>query len=134
MLDSHWIKRDTNIEAVADFKYLKAYYLQYAAVTTSGQVRNSAISKTMKLFEEAYETASKNLSPAHPLVILIALNLSNPPFYFNIPVSVNKALAIATEAFDKGLLHLQEIPEGLKFRANELLVVLKEKIYDLKQL
>ena len=131
MLDSYWIKRDTNIEAVADYKFCKAMKFSHKAVNASGQVKNLEMSKAIKLFEESYEIASKNLSPANPLTILIALNFSN--FQFLRLGFVDKALAIATEAYNKGFSHLHAIPEELKILAEKLLDELKHRIYYLKQ-
>ena len=131
LLDSYWVKRDTNIEAVASYKCFRAVILGYKAFTASGQLRNSETNKSIKLFEESYEIASKNLSPAHSLTISIAKK------FFVLQhlrlVSVDKAISFATEAYNKGLSHLHEIPEELKTRAQELLEKLKEGIYYLKQ-
>ena len=77
----------------------------------------------MKLFEEAYETASKNLSPAHPIAIIIADDFSSLQF-FNL-ISVDKAHAIATETYNKGLSQLPGLSDELKFWANEVFDVLK---------
>ena len=95
-------------------------------------MRISETSKSIKLFEESYEIACKNLSPAHPITIAIASS-----FYVLQHlrlVSDDKALAIATEAYNKGLSHLHELPEELKIRAEELLDDLKETIDKLNQL
>ena len=131
LLDSYWIKRDTNIEAVADYKRSRAMVLSYKAVTASGGVKNSEISKALKLVEEANEIASKNLSPANPVMILNAISFT--VLQSLKLVSVEKALAITTEAYNKGLSHLHEIPEELKNRAEEWLDNLKHRIDDLKQ-
>ena len=103
LLDSYWIKRDTNIEAVADYKRLRAIQQGYIAVIASEQERNSEISKAMKLFEEAYETASKNLSPAHPIAIIIADDFSSLQF-FNL-ISVDKVMLLLLKPTTKVCLN-----------------------------
>ena len=131
MLDSYWIKRDTNVEAVADYKCYRAINLGFKAVTASDEVKNSETSKAMKLFEEVNDFACKNLSPAHPVTILNAINFT--VLQYLIIVSVDKALTVATEAYNKGLSHLHELPEEIKNHAEEWLNDLKSKIDDLKQ-
>ena len=115
---------------MAYYKGFRAVLLGYIATTASGQVRSSEISKAMKSFEEAYKFFIKNLSPANPLSISIASNFFD--FQCYVAVSVDKGLANATEAYNKGLSHLHEIPEDLKFRSKEMLDVLKFKIDYLK--
>ena len=131
LLDSYWIKRDTNIEAVADYKCYRAMVLSYKAVTASEQVRNTEISKAIKLNEEAYDFAVKNLSPAHPVTTFNAANFA--VLQSLRLVSDVKALAVATEAYNKGLSHLHEIPEELKIQAEEWLDDLNYRIDYLKQ-
>ena len=126
LLDSYWIKRDTNVEAVADCKLWRAINLMYKAVTALGEVKNSETSKAIKLFDEAYEFACENLGPANPYTISITSNFS--VLQHLSLVSVDKALAVTTKAYNKGLSHLHEIPEELKIRAEDLLDGLKEKI------
>ena len=131
LLDSYWIKRDTSNEAIADYKRGRAFILMYKAVTASEQVKSSEIIKAMKLLEEAYDFAVKILSPAHPVTILNASNFSDLQ-HLRL-VSVGKALAVATEAYNKGLSHLHEIPEELKIQAEEWLDDLNYRIDYLKQ-
>ena len=80
----------------------------------------------MSLFEEAYEIAKKNLNPAHPFAIDAAGYYSY--FVFNFFVSVDKALKIATEAFNKALFKLPELPDEMKSWANGKMELLSTKI------
>ena len=130
LLNSYWIKRDTNIEAVAHYKCFLAEQHGYKASVTSDSNRELNISKASSLFEEAYEIANKNLNPAHPVAIDVAGYYSI--FTYHILGSVDKALKIATEAHDKALSKLPELPEGLKNTANSRLECLCAKIDDWK--
>ena len=44
LLNSYWIKRDTNIESIAYYKGFRVVLLGNIATTASGQVKNSEIS------------------------------------------------------------------------------------------
>ena len=88
------------------------------------------ISKASSLFEEAYEIAKKNLNPAHPVAIGVATYYSD--FIFCLLGSIDEALNIATEAYDKALSKLHALPEKLKSRANKNLEIFSQVIKEWK--
>ena len=126
LLNSYWVERDTNIEAVVHYKYVLANQYDKKAWVLSGADRELNTSKALRLFEEANEIANKNLNPAHPIVIDVARYYSI--FTYHILGSVDQALNIATEAYDKALSKLPELPKELKSWANEILERLSAKI------
>ena len=130
LLNSYWIKRDTNIEAVAHYKCILAYIYDNKASVLSDADRELNISKALSLFEEAYEIANKNLNPAHPVSIDVAGYYSE--FNFRLLDCVDRALKIATEAHDKALSKLSKLPEELKDCATKKLECLSAEINEWK--
>ena len=130
LLDSNEVKSDTSIEAVAHYKYFLADQYDNKTRVSSGTVRIVNDSEASKLFEEAYEIANKNLNPAHPIVIDIAISYSE--FIYHSLGSVDKALKIATEAHDKALPKLSGLSEELKKFAKKRLELLSEEINEWK--
>ena len=130
LLNSDWVKRDNNIEAIAHYKCFLAEQHDHKASVTSDSNRELNISKASSLFEDAYEIAKKNLNQAHPVAVDVANIYSD--FIYCALGSVDKALNIATEAHDKALSKLPELPEGLKNTANGRLECLSAKIDDWK--
>ena len=126
LLDSNEVKSDTSIEAVAHYKYFLADQYDNKTRVSSGTVRIVNDSEASKLFKEAYEIANKNLNLAHPIVIDIAISYSE--FIYHSLGSVDKALKIATEAFNKALFKLPELPDEMKSWANGKMELLSTKI------
>ena len=124
------LKRDTNIEAVAHYECLLADQYDNKASVSLDADRKLNINKAMSLFEEAYQIANKNLNPAHPVSILVADYYSR--FNYYLLGSADKALNIATEAHNKALSNLSELPEELKDCVTNKLERLSEKINEWK--
>ena len=112
LLDSYWVKRDNINEAVADYKCYKANQYHDKACVASGEYKENLISKALELYEEASKIAEEHLNPAHPVRLLIAYGLSI--FHYKILNSVDKALAISKEAYEKGQPCLCQLSEELK--------------------
>ena len=68
----------------------------------------------------------KYLNPAHPVSLRIAYDFSM--FYYDLLNSVDKALAISKEAYEKGQPCLADLSEDLKCSAEEYLAYLSEQI------
>ena len=130
LLNSYWVKRDTNIEAVAHYKCFLAGQYDNKASVASDADKELNISKALSLFEEAYEIANKNLNPAHPVSIDVAGYYSE--FNFRLLDCVDRALKIATEAHDKALSKLSKLPEELKDCATKKLECLSAEINEWK--
>ena len=126
LLDSYWVKRDNNIEAVAHYKYFKARQYHDKAYIASGEDKEKGTSSAFKLFEEALRISNENLNPAHPVRLRILESFS--VFQCDMLDSVDKALAIAKEAYEKGKCCLSELSEELKYYAEIFLEHLSEKI------
>ena len=68
-VDSYWVKRDTSVDAVADYKYFKANILFETAEIVSGDETEAMISETLKTYQDASDFAKKNLNPAHSVSV-----------------------------------------------------------------
>ena len=117
MLNSYWVKRDTNIKAVAHYKNILAELYSTKARVSSGADKKLNTSKALSLFKEADEIKNKNRNPAHSVLIDDAKK--NPVLNFHSLDSVDKVLNTGTEARDKALSKLHELPEGLKIKQTE---------------
>ena len=126
LLDSYWVKRDDSNEAVTHYKCFKAIAYHYKAFVASGEDKEHLISKALELYEEASKFAAENLNPAHPDRLLIAYNFSH--FYYEVLNSVDKALAISREAYEKGQPCFSELSKDLKYHAEKFLKWLSELI------
>ena len=150
LFESYWIKRDENSEAVVDYQNYKASsYLSktffasivdYEGEEEDGDEsydeeeeeeegedvddvdNNVKIAK--ELFEEAFELAKENLSPAHASLLSVASNLSELHCYMDSPDD----LSIAKEAYENGISHLHELDGKLKSDSEIQLENLKNQI------
>ena len=50
LLDSYWVKRDNNIEAVAHYKYFKARQYHDKAYTASGEDKEKETSSALQIY------------------------------------------------------------------------------------
>ena len=127
LFNTCWIKRDDSKEAVADYKtYVALQYEDKVGCALTEEYKQKRLNKALKLYEEAWKIANENLNPAHPVRLMQAYHFSDCSYYLN--NSVDKALAFAKEAYEKGLLFLPELSEELKHGAEQLLECLKENI------
>ena len=114
------------MEAVADYKYFKAYLLFGKAETVSGDEKVAMISETLKNYQDASNFAKENLNPSHPARLSIEFNLSE--VYKHLLNKEDKALAIAKDAYDKGSSCLSELDKSLSSVAEDRLKKLKGRI------
>ena len=115
LLDSYWVKRDESKDAVAHYKCFKAVQYDHKAYFASGEDKENLIIKALELYEEASKIANEHLSPAHPIRLIIAVWFSK--FHYYLLNSVDKALAISKEAYEKCQPCLSELSEDLKSSA-----------------
>ena len=127
LLDSDWVKSDTSIEAYAHYKCFRADQHKCKGIVASGKRRQLEIWKSLSLKEEAYEIG-KTLKRSHPVAIFTALEFST--LHFDLTETKDKNLAIASEAYRKGIRQLSEVSGELKSRAEKLLEQLDENIQE----
>ena len=129
LLDSYWVKRDDSYEAIAHYKCIKAFQHNQKAYVASGEDKENEISKALELYEEATKIANENLNPAHPVRLNFAVNFSM--FHIDLLDSVENALAVLKEAYEKGQNCLDELSdEDLKCYAEKCLGIMSEDIGD----
>ena len=124
LLDNYWVKRDDSNEAVADYRSFLA--TQYAIKSRYGSQEDKQNKMNKAFHEEALKIANEHLNPAHPIRLNVAVNYSL--FCYNKLDSVDKALAVAEEAHEKGLSCLPKISDEIKLDSEERLESLKEYI------
>ena len=134
LFESYWIKRDENSEAVVDYQNYKAssylsktFFASIVDYEEEGEDvddvdNNVKIAK--ELFEEAFELAKENLSPAHASLLSVASNLSELHCYMDSPDDIS----IAKEAYENGISHLHELDGKLKSDSEIQLENLKNQI------
>ena len=127
------VKRDTNVEAVAEYKHFKASQIFGKAEIASEDEQEALTSESLKTAQDASDFARENLNPAHPVRLDIELSLSEVYKYLlkedkYLINSDDKALAVAKEAYDKGSSRLSELEESLSGDAVDRLEELKGRI------
>ena len=127
LLDSDCVKSDTSIEAFAHYKCFRASQHKCKGIVASGKRRQLEIWKSLSLKEEAYEIG-KTLKRSHPVAVFTALEFST--LHFDLTETKDKNLAIASEAYIKGMRQLSEVSGELKSRAEKLLEQLDENIQE----
>ena len=123
LLESYWVKGDDSNEAVTDYKTYLAVQHRHKASCGPEEDKENQISLAMKLHEEALKIG-ESLNPAHPVRLDNAYYLSL--FYYNSLGLEDKAAALATEAREKGLSNLADLPEELRHHAEEILECMQE--------
>uniref|UniRef100_A0A915DN22 PH domain-containing protein n=1 Tax=Ditylenchus dipsaci TaxID=166011 RepID=A0A915DN22_9BILA len=94
-------------------------YLRYLAEISSGDARQEVVVKSRAAYGEAFELAKKEMSPAHPIRLGLALNFA--AFYYEIDNSPDKACHLAKQSFDDALPGVDTIDDGMKQDSSTIL-------------
>ncbi len=87
----------------------KADYYRYLSEIETGNDKKDCSELSLRCYRDAFDVASANLPPTHPLRLGIALNFS--VFYYEILNSADRACKLAKGAFDDAIAELDNISE-----------------------
>ena len=131
LVESYWINRDDDAIAILQYKSFKATQYYFLVFVT---LSDDDVNKAIENFEEASKIAEWCFSPAHPMRLSIAKQLSEIQGYMlDLP---EKALSTAEHAYKEGLACLHEMSEELKSKSEEYLDGLKKDVqrWELKKI
>uniref|UniRef100_A0A915EPE6 Ubiquitin-like domain-containing protein n=1 Tax=Ditylenchus dipsaci TaxID=166011 RepID=A0A915EPE6_9BILA len=108
------------------YSKMKGDYLRYLAEISSGDARQDVVVKSCAAYGEAFELAKKEMSPAHPIRLGLALNFA--VFYYEIDNSPDKACHLAKQSFDDALPGVDTIDDGMKQDGSMILQLLRDNL------
>uniref|UniRef100_A0A915DG38 14-3-3 domain-containing protein n=1 Tax=Ditylenchus dipsaci TaxID=166011 RepID=A0A915DG38_9BILA len=111
---------------VVFYSKMKGDYLRYLAEISSGDARQEVVEKSRAAYGEAFELAKKEMSPAHPIRLGLALNFA--VFYYEIDNSPDKACHLAKQSFDDALPGVDTIDDGMKQDSSMILQLLRDNL------
>jgi len=91
------------------FLKMKADYYRYLAEIAVGVERAGLAEDSRMSYEEAFEVATHEMQPTHPIRLGLALNYS--VFYYEILNSPDEACRLAKQAFDDAIAELDTLNE-----------------------
>ncbi|KAK2636080.1 hypothetical protein Ddye_030872 [Dipteronia dyeriana] len=109
IIDEHLIPSSTSGEATVFYYKMKGDYFRYLAEFKTDQERKEAAEQSLKGYEAASASASKDLPSTHPIRLGLALNFS--VFYYEIMNSPERACHLAKQAFDEAIAELDTLSE-----------------------
>ncbi|GJN27846.1 hypothetical protein PR202_gb15901 [Eleusine coracana subsp. coracana] len=104
----------------------KGDYYRYLAEFKTEPENSRVIDHSLKAYENASNIAEKNMSPAHPVRLGVALNISI--FYFEMLNSTERACQHAKQAFEDALPNLELIGEQLYNKSSSILQLLMKNL------
>ncbi|CAH1271199.1 YWHAZ [Branchiostoma lanceolatum] len=111
LLDKFLIPGVDELEAEVFYHKMMADYYGYLTEILEGSEREDMVTKANESYEKAYDKATTELAPAHPVRLGAALSFS--VFHYEIRHDPKEACRVAKEAFDAAL----ELIDGLKDEA-----------------
>ncbi|KJE89822.1 tyrosine 3-monooxygenase/tryptophan 5-monooxygenase activation protein [Capsaspora owczarzaki ATCC 30864] len=109
LLDNHLIPHAENAESKVFYYKMKGDYYRYLAEFTSGEDKNNITKQSETAYQEAFNVASKDMPPTHPIRLGLALNFS--VFFYEIRNSPERACQLAKQAFDDAIAELDTLSE-----------------------
>uniref|UniRef100_A0A0K0FYU3 14-3-3 protein zeta (inferred by orthology to a D. melanogaster protein) n=2 Tax=Strongyloides TaxID=6247 RepID=A0A0K0FYU3_STRVS len=89
LLDKYLIPKAGNPESKVFYLKMKGDYYRYLAEVATGDERSVVVEKSQQAYQEAFDVATHNMQPTHPIRLGLALNFS--VFYYEILNAPEKA-------------------------------------------
>uniref|UniRef100_G1QZA4 14-3-3 domain-containing protein n=1 Tax=Nomascus leucogenys TaxID=61853 RepID=G1QZA4_NOMLE len=109
LLDKYLIANATNPESKVFYLKMKGDYFQYLAEVACGDDQKQMIDNSQGAYQEAFDISKKEMQPAHPIRLGLALNFS--VFYYEILNNPELACMLAKTAFDEAIAQLDTLNE-----------------------
>ena len=88
---------------------MKGDYYRYLAEVAVGDARAPILSNSQEAYKAAFDVASSEMPPTHPIRLGLALNYS--VFYYEILNDPEQACSLAKTAFDDAIAELDTLSE-----------------------
>ena len=109
IIKDHLIPNSITNEGKVFYHKMKGDYHRYLAEFQQGENRKDSSANALDAYNAAFDCASSNLPPTHPIRLGLALNFS--VFYYEILNSPDRACHLAKEAFDDAIAELDTLSE-----------------------
>merc|ERR1712226_1370234 len=109
LLDKHLIPKSTSHESKVFYLKMKGDYYRYLAEVAAGDARAPILSNSQEAYKAAFDVASSEMPPTHPIRLGLALNYS--VFYYEILNDPEQACSLAKTAFDDAIAELDTLSE-----------------------
>jgi len=109
LLDDYLISSSTQSESKVFYLKMKGDYFRYLAEVASGDDRKGIMENAQESYKQAFEIASADMPPTHPIRLGLALNYS--VFYYEILNDPEQACTLAKTAFDDAIAELDTLSE-----------------------
>jgi 14-3-3 protein beta/theta/zeta len=109
LLDNFLIAKSTNHESTVFYQKMKGDYYRYLAEVANGQDRENIVKSSQESYKAAFDIASAEMPPTHPIRLGLALNYS--VFYYEILSDPEQACSLAKTAFDDAIAELDTLSE-----------------------
>eukprot|EP00122_Pirum_gemmata_P010571 Pgem_evm1s9778 len=106
------IETSTTSEGKIFFHKMQGDYYRYLAEFEKDEARKEAAENSRKCYQAAYDLASAELSPTHPIRLGLVLNFS--VFHYEIAEDRDAACKLARDGFDEALAQLEDMGEDSK--------------------
>jgi len=109
LLTDHLIVNSTQFESKVFYLKMNGDYYRYLAEVALGDDRDSIMGNSQESYKAAFEIASSEMPPTHPIRLGLALNYS--VFYYEILNDPEQACSLAKTAFDDAIAELDTLSE-----------------------
>lgn len=117
LLDVHLITNASNPESKVFYLKMKGDYFRYLAEVAGAESakenkladKKNVLDCSEKSYEHAFQIATKDMQPTHPIRLGLALNYS--VFFYEIQNAPDKACHLAKQAFDDAIAELDTLNE-----------------------
>jgi len=109
LLDKQLIPKASTGESKVFYLKMKGDYYRYLAEVEIGDARKEIMSNSQLAYKDAFDVATKEMPPTHPIRLGLALNYS--VFYYEILCDPEKACELAKNAFDDAIAELDTLSE-----------------------
>ena len=106
------IESSTSAEGKIFFHKMQADYYRYLGEFEKDAAKEEAADNSRKCYQAAFDLASAELSPTHPIRLGLVLNFS--VFHYEIAEDREAACKLAREGFDEALAQLEDMGEDSK--------------------
>ncbi|VDM17253.1 unnamed protein product [Hydatigera taeniaeformis] len=125
-IDSCLLKDEQEPDIKAFYYKLNGDCYRYLAEFETGNDRSDSAEHSLIAYKNAFEIASGNLAPTHPLRLGIALNFA--VFYFDIVHAVDKAYKLLQSAYDDAIAEIDNLSEEPYKESTIVMRLLKENM------
>lgn len=109
LLDKYLVAKSSTAESKVFYLKMKGDYYRYKAEVAATDDKADVVDESEKSYKEAYDIATAQMQPTHPIRLGLALNFS--VFFYEIINAPDRACRLAKQAFDDAIAELDTLNE-----------------------